>query len=77
MLKRYKCHKEVTAVPMNREAYNNYRGWKLSDDERPDDDGYIVIYNDGYVSWSPKVQFDEGYTEIKDNKECVNLKKEK
>ena len=27
--------------------------------------GYFVQYEDGYVSWSPKDAFEEGYTEIK------------
>jgi hypothetical protein len=62
--KRYKCHKEVDATPMTRGAYNIYRGWKLPADENGADLGYLVRYKDGYLSWSPKKQLDEGYTEI-------------
>lgn len=29
-----------------------------------DDTGYYVIYEDGYVSWSPAQVFRDGYTEI-------------
>lgn len=67
-LSHYKCHKEVHARPMNRGAYNTYRGWTIPEDEDPTDDGYLVIYNrdtdDHYESWSPKHVFDDGYTLI-------------
>lgn len=26
---------------------------------------YLVRYDDGYLSWSPKKAFEEGYTEVK------------
>lgn len=63
--------KQVTATPMNRLAYNNYRGWTLPADEDGADEGYLVEYLDGgkpnhsghavYISWSPKAQFDAAY----------------
>lgn len=28
------------------------------------DPGYIVIYPDGFISWSPTAAFEEGYTRI-------------
>ena len=70
----YKSHKKVTATPMNRLDYTNYRGWELPVDENGSDDGYLVEYLDGgkpnhpdhkgYISWSPKEQFDNGYSEV-------------
>jgi hypothetical protein len=51
--------KIVKAKPMNRLDYNLFRGWKVPDDENPLDDGYIVQYEDGYISWSPVKQFDK------------------
>lgn len=27
-------------------------------------DGYLVRYDDGYLSWSPKDVFEAGYTEV-------------
>lgn len=27
-------------------------------------DGYLVRYEDGYISWSPKDVFEAGYTEV-------------
>jgi hypothetical protein len=63
--------KLIAAVPMNRADYNVYRGWTLPADENGADDGYLVEYLDGgkpnhpahagYVSWSPKEQFDNAY----------------
>jgi hypothetical protein len=66
--KHYKCHKEVDAVPVNRQDYNDLRGWELPADECGADEGYLVVYSKGtpdeYVSWSPKQQLDAGYAEI-------------
>lgn len=71
--KRYTCHKQVFAKPMNRRDYNTLRGWFLPSDENPADDGYLVEYTDGgapnqtgfdnYISWSPKDVFEAGYKE--------------
>lgn len=71
MTKHYIGSKIVTAEAMTRLAYNEYRGWQLPDDEDGSDDGYLVEYLDGgkpnhsdhagYISWSPKVQFDAAY----------------
>lgn len=65
---KFKCHKEVHALPMTRGAYNKVRGWGMTPDEDPADEGYLVTYNvgtsDEYVSWSPKHVFDDGYTKV-------------
>lgn len=63
--------KQVAAIPMTRAAYNEYRGWTLPADEDGSDAGYLVEYldggkpnhpdHDGYISWSPKEQFDAAY----------------
>ncbi len=53
--------KIVEASAMTRGEYNKYRGWKIPEDENPNDEGYLVIYQDGYKSWCPKKQFDEAY----------------
>lgn len=62
-MKQYIGTKIITANPMNRGDYNAYRGWKVPADENPADEGYIVEYSDGYVSWSPKNMFEEAYRE--------------
>lgn len=70
-MKLYIGTKQVTATPMTRLAYNEYRGWTLPADEAGADEGYLVEYLDGgkpnhpghagYISWSPKAQFDAAY----------------
>ena len=63
--------KLVKALVMNRLEYNKYRGWQLPEDENGSDEGYLVEYLDGgesnhpdhegYISWSPKLVFDNAY----------------
>ena len=70
-MKQYIGTKIINASPMTRQDYNNLRGWAVPDDENPLDDGYLVEYTDGgtpnvagfagYVSWSPKAQFEGAY----------------
>lgn len=70
-MERYIGTKIISAKPMTRGAYNQYRGWTLPEDENPADEGYLVEYqdsptkntpdHDNYVSWSPKDVFDRAY----------------
>lgn len=63
--------KRIQARPMNRLEYNILRNWTLPADENGEDEGYLVEYLDGgkpnvegfagYVSWSPKEQFENAY----------------
>lgn len=59
--------KQIEAEPMTRGEYNRCRGWTIPANENPEDEGYLVKYNDGYISWSPKKQFEEAYSEIGKN----------
>ena len=52
-----RCH-IVKATPMTRGEYNKYRGWEIPANENPADEGYHVVYPDGYESWCPKAQFE-------------------
>ena len=52
-----RCH-VVKATPMTRGCYNSYRGWEMPAKENADDEGYHVVYPDGYESWCPKAQFE-------------------
>lgn len=65
---KFKCHKEVHAIPMTRGVYSKVRGWPVPDNENHNNDGYLVVYNRGnddeYVSWSPKHVFDDGYSKV-------------
>ena len=72
-MKSYIGTKLINATPMNRAEYNAYRSWELPADENGADEGYLVEYTDGgkpnhashkgYISWSPKEQFDNAYRE--------------
>ena len=52
-----RCH-IVKATPMTRGNYNAYRGWEMPANENAADEGYHVVYPDGYESWCPKAQFE-------------------
>lgn len=70
-MQRYEGTKAVLATAMTRVVYNHYRGWKMPIGENPDDEGYLVEYedsqtknhenHDNYISWSPKDVFDRAY----------------
>ncbi len=70
-MKTYIGTKYVRATAMTRLAYNEMRGWTVPADEDGNDEGYLVEYMDGgkpnvpfyagYVSWSPKEQFEAAY----------------
>jgi hypothetical protein len=65
--------KIIQAEPMSRADYNEYRNWALPANEDGTDEGYLVEYTDGgkpndsrhagYISWSPKAQFEGAYRE--------------
>ena len=60
----------VHAEPMTRGAYNEFRGWKIPENENPADEGYRIVYRKGepneYVSWCPKTEFDAVSIEVED-----------
>ena len=66
-MKQYIGTKTIKARPMTRGEYNDFRGWPMPLDENRADEGFLVEYSDGYISWSPKKQFDEAY------RECDNM----
>ena len=73
-MKKYEGKKQILARPMNRLEYNEYRGWQLPENENGSDEGFLVEYIDGgeanhpdhvgYISWSPKVVFENAYNLI-------------
>ncbi len=71
-MKVYVGVKVIEAKTMNLGDYNEYRGWKIPDNEDPSREGYLVQYPDGYVSWSPKEIFEEAYSEFTSHHEaCI------
>lgn len=73
-MQEYYGTKRIAAKPMTRLEYNQFRKWELPSDENGADEGYLVEYLDGgkpnvegytgYVSWSPKEQFEAAYQPI-------------
>ena len=75
---KYKCHKEVWALKIiARSDITDDGGLRLFfqtpyapidvdskfvDRMNLNQDGYYVVYKDGYQSWSPADAFEEGYT---------------
>ena len=57
-MSKYIRMQQVEANPMNRGDYNILRGWTVPANENPADEGYVVHYQDGYVSWCQKAQFE-------------------
>lgn len=53
--------KIINAKPM---TDNEFRGLKDRPTVQDDTDGYLVVYQDGYESWSPKSVFEEAYRRI-------------
>ena len=73
-MEKYIGTKMIEAEPMSRGEYNAFRGWTVPADEDPADEGYLVKYPDGYVSWSPKGVFEAAYLPLEVN---PNLKTDK
>lgn len=64
MWKQYVGVKVVVAKPMTRGDYNDYRGWQIPTNENPADEGYVVEYDHGYISWCPKEVFEKHNYEL-------------
>lgn len=56
MKKYIRCH-IVEAEPMTRYAFDNLKNREHT--SPTNDDGYHVVYPDGYESWCPKAQFED------------------
>ncbi|KJS23156.1 MAG: hypothetical protein VR72_03045 [Clostridiaceae bacterium BRH_c20a] len=64
-MKKYIGFKIIEAEPMSVAEYNDkVRPLVYSGDCQ---EGYKVVYPDGYVSWSPKEVFEKAYMQIGDN----------
>ena len=79
-LPRYRCHKEVRAVKIHRidTHLDTVDAVVVPEDgfapipvsarflwkHEPEAGGYLVLYDDGYVSYSPAEPFEKGYSLI-------------
>jgi hypothetical protein len=82
-LPRYRCHKEVWALKIKAVEIKpdgmailtpcdqRYEAFLVEkeyvDKHKPVADGYFVVYQDGYKSWSPAGPFESGYKGISDS----------
>ena len=60
-MEKYLGVKVINAEPMTAKDFSNLTG-KL----QPGEDGYKVVYEDGYTSWSPKDVFEKAYRKVGD-----------
>lgn len=56
--------KAVKATPLTLGQYNHHRNWTMPPTENPDTLGYLVQYENGHVSWSPKEVFEASYRKV-------------
>jgi len=78
-LPQYQCHKKVRAMKISEIRGDFTRPILYFDDDtyaplhvtidyclrhKPEADGYYVVYEDGYQSFSPAKAFEDGYTKI-------------
>ena len=61
-MQKYIGTKIIEAVPAIRKGGKVYEeGWPIPKSMDPTEEGYKVLYPDGYESWSPKDVFEEAY----------------
>lgn len=63
-MQKYLGVKEISAKPMNLGDYNKHKGWDIPADEDPAKEGFLVEYEGGYQSWTPKEPFDNSHRPI-------------
>lgn len=61
---KYFGSKEIWATPKTLGEYNTFRGWTIPENEDPSREGYLVQYDNNYLSWSPKEVFESAYRRI-------------
>ena len=73
---KYEGTKQLHATPISLGIYNALRGWDIPENEDPNKEGYLVVYPDGYPSWSPKEVFEESYNTIETYKDRLKIELE-
>lgn len=68
-MKKYIGTKLIEAEPMTRGLFAKRKGEQFICGNNPYEEGYLVKYQDGYESWSPKEVFETAYLAVDDNKE--------
>lgn len=55
---------KVKAIPLSLGDYNKYRGWNIPENEDPKKEGFLIGYENGHESWSPKETFESLYKDL-------------
>lgn len=66
-MKTYIGTKILKAEPMTEQAFESSVKKKTSPENQVDREGYKVVYDNDYTSWSPKEVFETHYREITEN----------
>jgi len=56
--------KVIKASPLSKHDFDRMKDGRLPADTDEDQEGYLVEYEDGYKSWSPKVVFERCYRKV-------------
>lgn len=72
-MKSYIGTKIIKGEPMNHYDFCKHID-TLVYEEMKEEQGYKVVYPDGYVSWSPKDVFEASYREVSDAEKSLILK---
>ena len=72
-MKKYIGTKQVKAEPMTMTEAQKVLGRNLTSKGLYGEEGYLVVYEDGYLSWSPKGVFDKAYKPFEDFKDRLHI----
>lgn len=75
-MKKYQASISVTAKPMSRQEYNDYRGWTVPADENPSDAGFLVRLSSDHESWLPEAEFNAHYFPAETHVDRMLIEKE-
>jgi len=73
----YKCNKEVKAKPMTYHEAGKLGLVRDYNEDAENQEGYYVVYSDGYESWSPKKTFEDGYVKKDTHSKTLDIKNTK
>jgi hypothetical protein len=63
--------KIVNAAPMHKNYFYGMIKGDVIPRDTIDEEGYTIIYEDGYQSWSPKDVFERSYRKITDKEKVI------
>ena len=72
-MKKFIGTKVIMAEPMTMTEAQKVLGRNLTSKGVYGEEGYLVVYEDGYLSWSPKGVFDKTYKPFEDSKDRLHI----